>query len=804
MIGDKDNAELVVDGDAGFIGVNQVDQAAALAQGEVVDCKNGRFRNRKSEARLGLSNMNWTTRQGSGWSGAVPLPFVPPIYGAGRYRDESDNIWGLVAAEGKIFVFREGSEARSLTLPAGEVVSYTVSFTQTVNGLICFRGTSRAEWVLKSLDLGFQAMVQESNTITGEGTENPSDGTVAIPNASSGAWLGNRLFVPHETDTEKDLLGISDFFNATRMAPVRSQARINQGSADRLVLFFPYTDNAGLAFKGASVYALYGLQLDLSDMRLAPVTTEYGLAAAKSVVHVGKESADGPSAVWYLSQLRGVCAIVATDNGILQVASLPASAAIQRLVERIDWRYASAATGTEWDNKYYLAVPLDDSICHGPELLASTDVYTAGVDTSLVVPGVRYSWVKSTNDTSLVNGSETLTESGEFTAQSDVVTLNGTAAAVVTASLKRVFEGVNNAVLVYDRIRDRWAGYDQATGLAVFDWVKLPYQGKERLFAICQDGFLRLMEEFFYDETAKESVGANLVVGSYSGGGASVVVTTAGRHYSWVKGGSDTNVVNGTETLTATGTFVAQGASVTLHGTALAAVTARVRLVSWTDGLEWIEHDVTYRGYTGGMNQRKRWLYLKAQVETWNPEFEVSVLVDGVAEEFAVATRTKNLLKYYRPAGEPDWDRTNVNDDHGQAYREDYAVILDDTTVASGSIVAGVLYFVESTDVTTACSILYNGVSYTNQTTFTGVAGVATFSVTLGTPVVYGPGSYFLPGVNGFDPDRHQETPEDFTLPRGARGRECEVRIRCTQGRCVVKSLGVKGVLVDEVMGTKS
>ncbi len=51
---------------------------------------------------------------------------------------------------------------------------------------------------------------------------------------------------------------------------------------------------------------------------------------------------------------------------------------------------------------------------------------------------------------------------------------------------------------------------------------------------------------------------------------------TINRVYKWSKNANDTSVVNGTETLVATGVITAQGATVTLTGTALALVTATV------------------------------------------------------------------------------------------------------------------------------------------------------------------------------------------------------------------------------------
>lgn len=73
--------------------------------------------------------------------------------------------------------------------------------------------------------------------------------------------------------------------------------------------------------------------------------------------------------------------------------------------------------------------------------------------------------------------------------------------------------------------------------------------------------------------------GANLVPSGaiYDVGGAYVLAVTVDRVHSWLKGANDTSVVNGTETLTTSGNFTAQGGSVTLHGTIGMPVTAFVR-----------------------------------------------------------------------------------------------------------------------------------------------------------------------------------------------------------------------------------
>jgi hypothetical protein len=90
------------------------------------------------------------------------------------------------------------------------------------------------------------------------------------------------------------------------------------------------------------------------------------------------------------------------------------------------------------------------------------------------------------------------------------------------------------------------------------------------------------------ENSTTPALGSTLVpIGTLYGGGTYVLNgLIAGYTYSWEKGANDTDLVNGGETLTATGWFKAQGASVTMHGTAGELITALVRwprLPTWED-----------------------------------------------------------------------------------------------------------------------------------------------------------------------------------------------------------------------------
>jgi hypothetical protein len=797
------DAPTLIDGDAQFMGVNMLLPPGELPPGVVASARNNRCRYGKMEPRSGVVKLPWTNKVSAGAS-SVPVPFAT-TFGAGVFRDVDDMEWLLIAAEGKVYRTRDGSGAAEVQIPPGVVLTDDVTFTQTASGMMLFRGPDASPLRMQTLDGGFVSILTDTNAITGAGTENPADGTQAIPNAYRGDWIGNRLFVPHVSGVNKDLVGISDYFNATRMASVRAQARINQGSNDRLLRVFKFNDDTALCFKESSIYVLTGVQFDLASMRLDELTRAYGLASAKAVVQAGKDC-------YFLAMKRGVCSVRQTEQNQLQSVDWPASAEIQPLIDRINWDVAArTATMAYWDNKLYVAVPLDDAKMTTAELVSDGLTYDTGLYFFQVIAGASYTWTKGTHEDYLTNGTEILRESGTFTAQGTLVkftelsALGGSTA--VTAGLRRVWIEANNVVLVYDFLKRAWQGYDDGGMALVKEFVLLMFQGEQRIFTVAEDGFINCIEWLPHDEVARENLGDDLLPGGAQHDADGVYTLTgllAGRTYLYRLQTPSTTIYNGTETLTVgDGQFIAQATSIVVMGTTGAGPGLLIYLLDWGIDYAPIDHEWTSRGYRCQTLARKRFNQAFFNLRTWNPDFTVGAVPEGVEEEQVLSlTGTRSPVNYTRPFTAPAWTPTNLNDDHATPYREDYSVSLNENTVASGSIQPGVLYYVESSDVNTACQITYNGVAKTNQTTFTGVAGVTTFTVDSGTPLVYGPDSYLYLDGAGVDFDLHQESRPGVRL--NARGREVQFHFTNAAGRCEVSALEVRGVPVDMSMGAKT
>ncbi len=80
------------------------------------------------------------------------------------------------------------------------------------------------------------------------------------------------------------------------------------------------------------------------------------------------------------------------------------------------------------------------------------------------------------------------------------------------------------------------------------------------------------------------------------------------------------------------------------------------------------------RGYRVGSASVKKFARGTVGLSTLNPRFSITSATDGVNETKAILTnRTKSRVRYYTH-GRPNYDPSNVNDDHATPMREDYSV----------------------------------------------------------------------------------------------------------------------------------
>jgi hypothetical protein len=186
------------------------------------------------------------------------------------------------------------------------------------------------------------------------------------PGAPWGVYFQRRLWVPYfyevggtyasptYTDREtRDEIAASDILDADTFDRIESQFRITAGVADFLVAMHPFYEDALLVLNRNSLHIVVGTQGSLADTIVKELTREVGCLARKSLASQG-------NAVFFLSD-NGVYGVEFIEGYNLRGISEPLSKPIQPLIDRISKNLASGAVGIYFNNRYYLAVPLDSS-----------------------------------------------------------------------------------------------------------------------------------------------------------------------------------------------------------------------------------------------------------------------------------------------------------------------------------------------------------------------------------------------------------------------------------------------------------
>ena len=143
----------------------------------------------------------------------------------------------------------------------------------------------------------------------------------------------------------------SDILDSNTYDRVLNQFRISGGTADYVVAMHGFYDDALVVMNRNSIHAVVGTQGSLADTVVKELTSEVGCLARKSVVMQANN-------LIFLSD-NGVYALTFLNDYNLRGTEEPLSKNIQPYIDRINARLAGDATAVYYDNRYYLAVPLD-------------------------------------------------------------------------------------------------------------------------------------------------------------------------------------------------------------------------------------------------------------------------------------------------------------------------------------------------------------------------------------------------------------------------------------------------------------
>lgn len=167
--------------------------------------------------------------------------------------------------------------------------------------------------------------------------------------------VGGTLIDPEFTDRGiRDEIMASDIFDSDTYDQITAQFRITAGIADYTVAMQPFYDDALMVLNRNSLHLIAGTQGTLSDTIVKELTSEVGCLARKSVI------IQGPN-VLFLSD-NGVYGLTFVEQYNLRGIEMPLSVNIQPYIDRINKNLANKATAVYFNNRYWLAVPLDSKI----------------------------------------------------------------------------------------------------------------------------------------------------------------------------------------------------------------------------------------------------------------------------------------------------------------------------------------------------------------------------------------------------------------------------------------------------------
>lgn len=238
-----------------------------------------------------------------------------------------------------------------------------------------FIGSNRKVVSASSTAISFYIPVEDLATISTAVLSIGKDVSVGaglrnMPAPPWGVYHQRRLCVPYwysqtgDTETPvftdrqiRDEVQLSDILDPYTYDTIENQFRVTAGIADFTVGMHPFAEDRLLVFNRNSIHAIDGVSGALTDTRTIELTREIGCLARKSIAQHG-------SVVLFLSD-SGVYGIEFFNDYNLRGADLPLSDAIQTTIDRLNAELASNSVGVYFDNRYWLACPLDSSVGAG-------------------------------------------------------------------------------------------------------------------------------------------------------------------------------------------------------------------------------------------------------------------------------------------------------------------------------------------------------------------------------------------------------------------------------------------------------
>lgn len=286
---------------------------------------------------------------------------------------DSDNAEGVVlVTELGAYVYREGEASAEIAYPAGQTVPLDPGawLVQAGGYVFLFRGPD--DYVMKwDMDVTHDFVRVTNGT-------HPNGGTfIYTPNVAWGVLWVRQLIIPYA----RTQFLRSGFDEYETFDTLYSQQNIKSGGDDWLMFAHGYQKQRVLVMFRKSLHIARFSAETMAPVSVDKVSDQAGLVARRSVAECG------PFIV-FLSD-NGLQVVRILDDLELVLAPVPLSEPVQDLFNRINAAAAHKAVGRYWNNRYYLAVPLDDATTNNVVLVFNFLNRTSG-DTA--DPGFYGEW----------------------------------------------------------------------------------------------------------------------------------------------------------------------------------------------------------------------------------------------------------------------------------------------------------------------------------------------------------------------------------------------------------------------------
>ena len=338
------------EGDRGFRGIDSYKEKTSLEGGFVETSENMRLIGDLAETRKGIDFL----------AGAVTLTYNGSderVFASTLFSDPATGVeFVVVATKSKAIIWNDANNSGiGIDYPGSEVVAAGdgASFVQSMEKLILFRGKDKTP-------LEWDGNYSSPTDFVVKANASPGAGRIQCPNTDYGVFFRNRLIIPQPTDSNYTVL-MSDLLDTDNYYAAESQFRINKGSADKLVGFYPYQEDQLIVFMRNSIHMINNIATT-SAANTYEITRQHGCVARKSIAQSGPQT-------FFLSDNGVIVLSPSTDpaKGLgvaiskISGETIPMTQPIQDQFDDVNFAHADKSCGVVFDNKYFLAVPTGSS-----------------------------------------------------------------------------------------------------------------------------------------------------------------------------------------------------------------------------------------------------------------------------------------------------------------------------------------------------------------------------------------------------------------------------------------------------------